>query len=52
MSPLEWVLLVLFLAVLAGVTYITRDRWVRSPKQESDIVAAKEAARRADKWVH
>jgi hypothetical protein len=52
MSLLEWVLLVLFLGVLVLLTYCTGDRKARSPEQEADINAAKEAARRADKWAH
>ncbi len=52
MSLLEWALLVLFVAALAALAYYTRDLKARSPKQEADIAAAKEAARRADKWAH
>jgi hypothetical protein len=51
-SPLEWVLLMLFLGLLAGVSYYTRDRRARTPKEESDINGAEEAARHADRWAH
>ena len=52
MSLLEWALLVLFLAVLGVLAHYTRDSRARSPKQEADIAAAEDAARRADKWAH
>jgi hypothetical protein len=52
MSPLEWALLILFLGLLAGASYYTRGRWARTPKEESEINAAEEAARHADRWAH
>ena len=49
MTVVEWLLLILFVIVLAVLAYYSRDLTAHSPRREADIDAAKDAAKRADK---